>query len=67
MLCLSGFELYSRWLPLLSVSSHDINMPLLELIVTQIFVKLELKDSYAPSYIPCSFPFPKLRTNPDLQ
>ena len=66
MLCLSGFELYSRWVPLLSASSHNINMPLLELIVTQIFVKLGLKDSYALLIFRVPFHFFK-RTNPALQ
>ena len=43
MPCLSRFELYSRWVPLLSASSHNITVRLLDLIVTQIFVKLGLK------------------------
>ena len=43
MPCLSRFELYSRWVPLLSANSQNINVRLLDLIVTQIFVKLGLK------------------------
>ena len=66
MLCLSGFELYSRWVPLLSASSHNINMPLLELIVTQILLSSGLKTATPLLIFRVPFHFFK-RTNPALQ
>ena len=40
MLCLSGFELYSRWVPLIRISTSDFENLRLKVIDVEISVKL---------------------------